>query len=543
MTPRVRGAAAIAIVGWLAAAIICLAGWESNPPQRTALKQLYTPSFSPPPAHEDALVSLQKLPYVYAFYNAHQRCCQRSQKLPGQAATFLIAFVVMAVAGFNFRNLRDPRNVDVIITQVIGWCFFDILGFSEHMDTASFNIMDWLFTAIVFLTLTLLVRALRRIRHSASLPPSPLLGRTALAALALALVALDVADALATPPDDAGYFINIGAQRLRERGRWPYGDPLLTSTPAAAYGPVLYLAHLPFQFAMNPQTVNAPMTRPPIEAADVYMEPPMLATQLTTTALHLVGLASLFLIAFRLAGERTAWALVALYCSSVFVLGVGDGDDAIGGMTFVSHMGPSALSLLALALVSRPAWSGAALAAAGGALFYPFFFVPAWVGYYSTRRGDLSRFLIGFGLVSVLIGVSVLLLSRPAGGRGLVGTIVNDTIGHQESLAAYGKSVFGFWGQREGFRKVLMTPLADDQSFTRPVVVAFFVFVAGTYFIARRRSTGQLALIAAAIAMGAQLWKIHATGTYVAWYYPLLLVGLFCDAPAAKGAPAPLQSS
>jgi len=89
--------------------------------------------------------------------------------------------------------------------------------------------------------------------------------------------------------------------------------------------------------------------------------------------------------------------------------------------------------------------------------------------------------------------------------------------------------VLGFWGQREGVRRALMTPLAGDQSFSRPVVLAFFVFAAGTFFVARGCSTAQLALLAAALAMGAQLWKIHATGTYVAWYYPLLLLGLFCD--------------
>jgi hypothetical protein len=52
------------------------------------------------------------------------------------------------------------------------------------------------------------------------------------------------------------------------------------------------------------------------------------------------------------------------------------------------------------------------------------------------------------------------------------------------------------------------------------------------FFATRRSGAAQLALVSAAIAMGAQLWKIHATGTYVAWYYPLLLIGLFCTPPA-----------
>ena len=544
MSRQVRGGALIVAAAIAVIAIVCVAGWAPSPSSRTPLKQLYTPTFGPPPPHEDAMVSLKNLPGVYAVYNAHQRCCERWQRLPGQISIFAISLAVVVLAGFDFRHLRNPRNVDLAIAQVIGWCFFDIMGFSEHMSTSSYNIMDWVFTAVVLLTLTLLVRAVRRAARGDG-PPQPrvILGTTAIAVMALALVSLDVADALGTPPDDAGYFVNIGAQRLRERGRWPYGDPLLTSTPAAAYGPILYLAHLPFQFVLRPHAFNESMTRPPIETSDVYFEPPILATQLTTIALHIVGVVSLFVVGFRLAGEQTAWALVALYCGSAFVLGVGDGDEAIGGMTFVSHMGPSALSLLALALLARPAWSGAALAAAGGALFYPFFFVPAWIGHYSARRRELTQFLAGFGLASLVIGGSVLLFSRPAGGKGLIGTIVSDTIGHQESLAAYGRSLFGFWGQREGVRKALMTPLADDQSLTRPVVLAFFVFAAAMFFATRRSGAAQLALVSAAIAMGAQLWKIHATGTYVAWYYPLLLIGLFCGAPLAAGDAAPRRAT
>jgi hypothetical protein len=537
MSRQIKGYASTVLVGCLVTLSICAASCETDR-TRTPLKQLYTPSFGPPPPHEPALVSLRKLPAVYAYYNAHQRSGARSQRLPGQVAVLLISLAVMLTAGFDFRTPRNPRNVDLVLSQVVGWCFFDVLGFSEHLDSTSYNVMDWLFATIVLLTMTLLVRAVRRVYRPAAAPWRPLLGRTALAGLAIALLALDIGVALGTPPDDAGYFVNIGAQRLRERGKWPYGDPLLTSTPAAAYGPVLYLAHLPFQLILSPQPVNPPLSRPPIETADVYFEPPLLATALCTIGLHLLGIVSLFVIGYRLANARTGWALVALYCGSAFVLGVGDGDDAIGGMTFVSHIGPAALSLLAFALLSRPAWSSVALVAAAGALFYPLFFVPAWIGYYWSRPRDLRRFLIGFTLTSVVLGSSVLLMSRPAGGKGLVATILNDTIGHQESLAVYGSSVFGFWGQRGGVRKALMTPLVGDQSLTRPIVLAFFAFAGGMFFVARRRTPAQLALIIAAVAMGAQLWKIHATATYVAWYYPFLLIGIVCDPERQDVAPA-----
>ena len=56
------------------------------------------------------------------------------------------------------------------------------------------------------------------------------------------------------------------------------------------------------------------------------------------------------------------------------------------------------------------------------------------------------------------------------------------------------------------------------------------------------RTPAQLALIVAAVAMGAELWKIHATATYVTWYYPFLLLGFLCDEPARVGVSEPESS-
>ena len=259
---------------------------------------------------------------------------------------------------------------------------FDILGFLDHLQNATArNVMDWVFTAIVAVTVALLVRALQRVYRDGGSPWRPAIGREALALVAVIVLALDIGVALYSPPDDAGYFVNIGAQRLRERGRWPYGDPLLTGTPAAAYGPLLYLAHIPFQLALAPHRVNpVSLPRPPIESGDVYFVPPLAATRLCTATFHLLAVGALFAIGRRLAGLTTAWALVALYCGSAYVLGVGGDTYSIGGMTFVSHVAPAAMTLLAFALLHRPAWSGAALAASVATLFYPIFMVPAWLG-------------------------------------------------------------------------------------------------------------------------------------------------------------------
>lgn len=508
-------------------------GCAREPVRKEALQQLYMPRFAPPPPAEPAGVTLQTTlrSWARALPAAIVPGTRAGSWLPNQAAVLWISLAVMLLAGFDVRRPRNPRNLDLLLLQMLGWLFFDILSFLDHLrDPTRYQLMDWVFAAVVGVTFVLLVRSVRRSRRRPGIAARREWARAFLPALALALLALDVATALYAPPDDAGYFINIGGQRLRERLRWPYGDPLLTATPSAAYGPVLYAAHVPFQLLLAPEPVNpVSLPKPRLDAAEPYYLPPLLATKLCTIAFHLLGVAALFVAARRLSSAATAWAVVALYCASPFVLGVGGAEYSIGGMTFASHIAPSALTLVAFALLRFPAWSGVALAAGIGALFYPLFLVPAWVGYYWADTPLLRRFLVGFGLAALLIGGAVLLLSEPANGRGLVGTILYDTLGHQETPEAYGSSPFGFWGQRSGARGWLMTPLAGTQAMSRPVVLAFFAFAGSMWWLARRRTPAQFALLVAAVAMGAQLWKIHATATYVTWYYPFLLLGLFCE--------------
>jgi hypothetical protein len=355
-----------------------------------------------------------------------------------------------------------------------------------------------------------------------------------LIAVALVMLACDTMIALVREPDDVGFFVNLGAQRLRERHELPYGDPLLTGSPGAAYGPLLYVAHVPFQLALAPERLNREsVDRPVLGAQGTYNLPPPLATKLCTIAFHLLGVAALLVAARRLAGADAAWAIVALYCGSAFVLGIGGEDFFIGGMTYISHIAPTAMTLVAYALLPAPWLSGVALALAAGVGFYPAFMAPAWLGYYWTNASNWSRFVLGFLPTAAAIGISVLLMSRPAGGRGLVATIVFDTFGHHTDPAHYGFSPFSFWGQRGGVRGWFNSPLVDHSSFTTPFLLAFVAFAVGSFWLARRRAPHHLALLAAAIAIGSSLQKIHPTGTYVAWAYPFLLLGLFADSPAA----------
>ena len=159
--------------------------------------------------------------------------------------------------------------------------------------------------------------------------------------------------------------------------------------------------------------------------------------------------------------------------------------------------------------------------------------VPAWAGYYWRDRGQCVRFLAGFAVAATIVGGTTLALSQPAAGRGRIATVLQDTLGHHTNPRGYGRSPFGFWGQREGVRRRLIAPSVGQSSLTSPAYLLLFLLVGASVFIARRTSAAGLALLSAAVAIAFSLLKIQPTGTYVAWAYPLLLLGSFAARPIA----------
>jgi len=519
-------------------ALTCLVAvgvWAgSRPQERQLLREVYTPTFGDVPREASIPEAITQLRSDLASPGGHAFL---ARLLPDQAAALWIALIVALGVAFDFSRPRSPRNVDLLLMLLLGMTFFDIMRlFRVPLDPVYWRLLDSVFTAIVALNAALLVRAVWHARR-ADIEPAwrPNFRGRALAALALVLLAANVLVAFDREPDDSGYFINLGAQRLRERGRLPYGDPLLTGTPGAAYGPVFYAVHVPFQFIIQPHSPNPiSSAHPPLGENSSYVLPPPLATKLCTIAWHLAGVLALFVIGRRLTrDEDVGWALVALYCGGAFVMGVGGEREFIGGMTFPSHIMPAAATLIAFACLERPVLSGVMLAVSTGMGFYPAFMFPAWVGYLWRNRPSCVRFVAGFAIAGALIGAGTLSLSMPANDRGRIGTFLNDTLGHHTDPAGYGRSPYGFWGQRGGVRGWMTAPLVGKSGLTTPAYLLFFGLVGATFFVARNASPRQLALLIGAIALGASLLKIQPTGTYVAWAYPFLLIGVFANVRSA----------
>ena len=414
----------------LAAIVIAAVGLRTGPSklwqEREVLRQVYTPKFEPIPemlSAKDLVLGLRD-----NLRSDRGQSFLRSW-VPNQGGALWLSLLVMLAIGFNFKRPGDPRNVALVAMQALGFLFFDILRFLDLLhDRYAVTLMDWVFCGIVFVNVLLMGLAVWHVVRPQSAVWRPSLPVPALLSVAVLLVAIDLFAAAVRPPDDAGFFVNLGGQRLRERGLLPYGDPILTGTPAAGYGPLLYAAHVPFQLVFDPAPANPVSSpSPPLGADSTYVLPPSAATKLCTIAFHLLGLVALYRIGHAHAGPEVGWALVALYAGSACVLGVGGEAYFIGGMTFVSHIAPAAVTLAAFAALDRPAGAAVLLTAAAGVGFYPAFLAPAWLGFYWDRPAARRRFLAMLAISGAVLALAVLVLSRPAAGRG---AHRDDSLGH-----------------------------------------------------------------------------------------------------------------
>ena len=519
---RLRG---LVIVSGLFVALAVIAGLRYQN-RIVPLTEVYTPTI---PVVEFAPAG-ESLRALDARLREDERLSILRQVLPDQAGVLWIALLVYLVVGFDYARPWSPRNIDLLIVQVIGWSLIGSLDLlvtvSRRPDPTYYGLIRLVFTVVTGLSAVLMARMVwRSTRPDTWTWTSPLDVRT-LAALAALTVTLALAFPFLRPAEDASYFTNLGGQRLRERGLLPYGDPMLTNSPGAGYGPLMYAAQAGMQIVLRESANNPSPDLPELGEHSTYMSPSPTSSQFLLAGFQLLAAWALFRIGQRCGGDSLGLALAALYCGSVGVLGVGGTGDQVGGMTFVSHIVAASVMLVGFRYLDQPVAAGALLAAAAGFGFYPAFIFPTWLGYYwGDSRKAAGQFVVGFGAVALAVGVWVLLASRPADGMGLVATIVRDTLGHQTDPEVYGRTPFGFWGQQTGVWRWLIQPMVGESAMLSPFFLLYCAFLGATAVMARNAGLVGLALLTSAVALGANIWKIHATGAYLAWYYPFLLIG------------------
>ncbi len=462
---------------------------------------------------------------------------------PNDGGALAIGLVILLVVACSFRPFRFGWNLQALLLIGVAICFADLVPRQFALDRdGQRGAFTLAFTIIYALTGFWALRAIAGAFGSEARAWSPTLPTGTLATLALLLVGLNVLIGVVREPDDCGVYTNLGTQRMLEAGTFPYGDARLRGGAAATYGPVLYLSHAPLR--MLGGAIKQSADADPNSAS--YERPPVWITKAVCIAFHIAGLFALFFAARRLAGAPTALAIVCLYAGSAYVLGVGGGPTRIGGMGYISHIAPAALTLLGFVALRSPVACGALLALAAGTVYYPAFFFPLWWSYHRTR-GRALRFTLGFVATGALLGGAVVAFTHTEPGQNAVSLFFQSTLEHQEAPDQYGSSPFSFFGVHPDLRKSWNSPIASigSSSLLKPTFLLVTAVSLLGFLFGRRRRPAQLALLTAAVAATVQLWKTHATGSYVEWYYPFLLLGLFADrdetadlAPGSDAVPA-----
>ena len=446
---------------------------------------------------------------------------------PNQGGAIWLSLLVTVLVAFNLRRLVCRRNSDLLLLLAPSLLMVDMILYASGSleDPVKATISRFVFSGLLLFSAVLLIRALVGVFARASKPWTPNVSRHVLAGLLLILLACNTFVVFERNPDDCGYYTNIGAAQMISTGKFPYGDPMLHGGAAATYGPVLYLAHIPFQLAISwVSTADEPSDQG--EGGQRFPEPPIVATKLAFLCFHFLGVLALVMIGRRLGGLPVGFGLACLYIVSPYVLGLGGDETFATGLAFISHIAPTAVMLLAFAMLPRPWVAGALLAAAAGVLFYPAFFFLPWLGYYFWRGKDWRKFAVGFLVVAALIAVLVLSMTQPIEGKSRLWTVYEATVGHQEAQHSYGASTFSFWGAHTEISSLWQKRFLEDYYLLRPSVVIFMLFMMGSFFMAKGRTLSQFAFLTGALAIAIQLWKSHGGGTYVEWYYPFLLIGI-----------------
>jgi hypothetical protein len=332
-------------------------------------------------------------------------------------------------------------------------------------------------------------------------------------------VGLNVADAGVV---DVGYAGVVGADRIA------HGEPIYDNFPSDVsqgdtYGPVDYLAYLPFE-RIWPYSGHWDDV-PAAHAASVVFDVAVF------TLLLLIGMR----IRPGPEGQRLAAILAfgwAAYPYTAYVLESNSNDSLV-----------AALVLAAFLLAAKPLARGALLATATWAKFAPAVLAPMYLTYQpreappnqdgqSSGEGVRARpraqhtvarpnllFILGFLLVSVVV------LAWPAIDPGLK-TFYDRTIASQAGRS----SPFSIWGQAPSLEPIRIALLA----LTGVASIA-------SAFVPRHKSLTQLAALSAALLLLLQLTLHHWFYLYIVWWFPLLLIALAAS-PARTSRPGPARS-
>jgi glycosyl transferase family 87 len=292
---------------------------------------------------------------------------------------------------------------------------------------------------------------------------------------------------------DVGLAGVIGADRITHgedvyTPEFSQGLPPSSDVRGDVYGPVNYLAYVPFEQAFpwsgHWDEVSA------ARAAALGFE------LLTALALFALGRRVRAGPEGTTLGIALAYAWLA-YPFTMYTLGSSFNDSLV-----------ALLVVCCLLVLSSPPARGAASALAGLTKFGPLVLAPLFAAGHGERR---ARPLIVFGLAFLVTAAVVTIPLLPGGGFR---ELYDRTLGYQASRG----SPFSVWGQAPSLHAL------------RTLSKVFAVGLAALFFfVPKNRSTVQVAALAAMLLIAVQVTANHWFYPYIVWFAPLVLVAVFAQ--------------
>jgi hypothetical protein len=391
---------------------------------------------------------------------------------------------LMIFSGFLFvlpfvdaRRLGRLLHLDLIAVLAFGIPFALVQAGEIYAAT------PLVYPVLLYLLVRLLWIALRRGGPAERLTwMSPRVMATALVLLLAARYGYDLVDGVVS---DVGYASLFGADSILHG--YPLYDSSIGSGHLDAYGPLAYLAYVPFILVFPFKGLSH-------DATD--------AARAAAVAFDLGTVVVLLALGRRLRpghdgralGMALAWAFAA--CPwTLYVLARNTNDSLV-----------ALLLALVLLLAASPLGRGMLIAAAAATKFAPLVLGALFA------RGDRERGSRPFLIYSVALVGTLAVLVLPYVPDGGVREVYDSTIGFQLSRT----SPFSIWGLHPAWE-----PL-------RPVVtVAVAALALGALVLPRDRSVPALAAAGAALLVAVQIGAVHWYWFYIPWFLPYLLVALF----------------
>lgn len=402
----------------------------------------------------------------------------------------LPASLLFMAAFFDPGRLRSIAVLD-------GLAVLSFLMSFEFLAHAQLEPAVWLaYPPLLYLLGRLLKLGFGRPGASARL--APLLGmRVLLVGLPVLLAGRIVLSLVGHQEVDVGWESLIGASRIVHHLPVYWNDPSHGDT----YGPVTYLAYVPFQL-LFPWS-NAVGGLPGADLAAIFFD------------LGTIGALVLLGRRLRSGAEGTrvglvlAWAWAA--CPFTIIGLVEHTNDGLVAM----------LSVLALVVISSPLVTGAMLGLAAAAKFSPAGLLPLLA---APRQRGVKGALVCVGAFIGVLASAIVVWLPP---RGL-GYFWQRTIGFQLTRA----DVFSPWALHPALHPI-------------QVVLEIFALLlaAAVAFVPRERPLTRVCALAGAVTIAIQLPAAHWYYYYIMWFVPFALVGLLvrpaavCDAAVVDADP------